>query len=474
MSAWVAFSLCVGASPAGELPIAVVSDEPRADPAPGVERVFVRCSGHDPVDKTGAWALVDLFAPLPDVNGNDLLEAHPGWRELSADGTELLWATPCYGLAKVRQARVKQVSSLVSRGVEGLCLSALPRDDWPAGVNVAQGFGFNSEVLAAFAQAHGGDPRRSAPGAVGRALFAALKAEGLAQLLRDVRQGHPSLRVALAFSSTDGLPHSATGAALDVPGWVAAGLVDELIVRADEPVNLLRYKLDTDEALRVWLWVPGADTAAGRSLIEAALRTVGSDGLVVESSVDPSQALARIRDARMRSEALRTQQAALRKAVSDGELVQVAGTQLEGPVDQASIHGVAQSFKVSSVVTVSAVGIVATLRGQSAEGLRPQPIEIRADEDGRPGEQVLAAATVSPSAFSREPAYQWGYARLDKPLALTPGATYWLYAPDTQERGGSYVWRTHKKDAYPGGHAWSGRYDYSHIDWVFGIFSGRE
>lgn len=463
--------LAVGAEPL----VAVVVPEGAPPPNVVVERLLVRCPGWaPPAGHADAWPLVDLFGPLPDEAGRDLLRAHPEWLMADAEGAASLPGTPCYGLPEVRAARAAQIAALARAGAQGVCLSALPRPDWPADVNVARGYGFSAPLVEAFRERYGRDPREAPEGSVDRALFAGLKSEAMADLLAQIRALAPDLRLALACAEADLLPHSATGAALDVPGYIAAGLLDEVMVAARGPINFLGLKLHTDGPLRVWAWQRAEDAEGFAAQAAVAARSIGADGVVVDVPGDAAGAVAALHASlRRHAERLEAQQR-LREEVEAGALKAVAGTELAGPVDQATIHGVAQGFQVAEPMQVHAVGIVATLRGPAGPALPPLVLSIRADDGGKPGGEALGSATLGPEDFLQEPAYQWGYGRLDRPVNLEPGRLYWLHAPDTQAAGSSYVWRTHKGDAYPHGHAWSGIYDYSHIDWVFTILTRTE
>lgn len=470
MGSWVA-AISAGADQL----IAAVVEKTGDEIGAQIDRLLVRCDGVEfPADRQRAWAVVELFGPLPDERGTDLLASHPDWLALSADGKATLPNTPCYALPAVREARMGQIISLATQGAAGVCLCALPRTDWPQDVSIARSFGFNPPALQAFEARYGRDPAAALEASVDRALFAGLKADMLRELLLEVRAKKPDIKLALACAATDLVPYSATGAALDLPDWIAAGLIDEVMVFSGRPTNLVPLKLHTDRELKTWVWCRGGDAETLAAAAATAARTPGADGVVLDVPGDLAQALAALRTAQERQAARLAEQQELREAVAKGDLVPAAGTELSGPVDQATIHGVAQSFRVDKPTRAQAVGIVATLRGPTASGLAPLVLSIRPDAGDKPGEEVLATATLGPEDFAHEPAYQWAYARLDKPLKLQPGEVYWLYGPDTQAAGGSYVWRTHKGDVYPGGHAWSCRYDYTRFDWTFSILTAKE
>lgn len=453
-----------------DLPVAVVADGPAAA-AEGLQRVLVRDFDAQP-SPVPCWPLVELFGPLPDPAGKDLLAAHAEWLALAADGQTHLPQTPCYGVPEVRAARVAQVAALAKRGAGGVCLSALPRSDWPEQTNIPRSFGFNPPLIAQFQARYGRDPAAFRAEALDRALFAGLQAEALGELLRAIRAQCPGLNIALACAQADLLPHTATGAALDVPGYIKQGLLDEVMVRSDMPVNLDSLKLQTDAPLTAWAWCEGDSGDALRPRLMAALRSTGVDGVVLQAPGSPGELVALVQHVMAAYQGQQAQQAALEQAIKDGKLKQVAGCDVGDKPDQATVHGVAQGFSVTEAVEVSAVGLLLALRGPGAGALPPLVVTIRADEGGKPAAEALATASVPPEGLAAEPGYRWTYVRLDRPVPLQPGTPYWLHAADPNDPAGSYMWRLRKGGGYDGGVAWSRRYDYSANDWAFAIYSG--
>ncbi len=450
--------------------------ETAATPSADVERVMVRCLGYAAPEglPADAWLVVDLFSPLPDATGRDLLEVHTEWRDLRDDGYEYLWRSPCYSMPEVRAARMAQIAALLQSKPAGICLNAAPHSDWPGGVNLARAFGFNTPAVNAFVAGGGPDPRKAPAASLERAKFAVFRAEGIRALLAAVRERFPDTRLALACSEKDLLPHSAVSVPLDVPGWIGAGLLDEAMVEVAGPTNLMNLKLSTDRDLPVWVWCRGKDLVQLGGAMIVALQAAGADGVVIDFPGDTGQAVAGAREAaRVRQERLAAQKA-LREAVERGDyVVLVAAETPVGKADQSTMHGTAQSFRLDQAATAQVVGVFASLRGEQTASLAPVQLSLRADDGDKPGKDILATVTFTADDFAREPAYQWGYAKLDKPLALEAGKVYWLYAPDTTSESGVYMWRT-MGDAYPGGNAWSSRYDYKRFDWGFKILAGKE
>jgi hypothetical protein len=101
-------------------------------------------------------------------------------------------------------------------------------------------------------------------------------------------------------------------------------------------------------------------------------------------------------------------------------------------------------------------------------------VEIRGDEHGKPGNSVLAKTDIPAAEFGLEPAYRWGSARLDPPVPLKQGRTYWIYLTNKSHPDGNYAWRIVKDAAGPRGHAWSKQYDYAKHSWVFRVYLKKE
>jgi hypothetical protein len=162
--------------------------------------------------------------------------------------------------------------------------------------------------------------------------------------------------------------------------------------------------------------------------------------------------------------------------IAAGRLVLDQGFDAEAGNDQATVHGVAQSFTPSRGGVCPLVRIYAALRG-SGRGLPPPVVvEIREDADGKPGDAVLGRGQIPPSAFGHEPAYGWGQACFDPAPAVVAGRRYWIYLPDTRSEAGTVVWRLVRNGASERGCAWSRRYAYGDHSWVFGVYlaGGRE
>ncbi len=361
---------------------------------------------------------------------------------------------------------VQAAEQALQSGAEGLCLRAFR----PAGWDDRP---LDTDLLAAFSRRYGRSPRPAPFDGVDGALLAGLRAEIIGEVLADIRAAAPSLKLALACDAADLTAYSAAALGLDVPGYLAAGLLDEVMVRCPEPRSLMGLKLATDREVTVWSWCSAQDAGQLRGAVATALRCPGVDGLILDAPLPLDTMAADVNAARVRHVALRQRQEELAKAVAEGDLVSVAGFKPEGQLDQANLHDVAQSFTVAEDTLVAAVGIFACLRGAAGAALPEMPLTIRTDGDGRPGE-VLGSARLYPDDLSSEPRYKWVYAELESPVALQAGKTYWLHGPEVTAAGSSYMWRIVRGGVYPDGQAWSSKYDYSAVDWVFRILAKKE
>jgi hypothetical protein len=133
--------------------------------------------------------------------------------------------------------------------------------------------------------------------------------------------------------------------------------------------------------------------------------------------------------------------------------------------DQATVHGVAQCLTPPAASACTAVQVYAALRLRGEASPTPLRVELRADQDGRPGDPILATAALSPATFGPEPAYRWGSACFDPAPALEPGRRYWVHLPANDV----YVWRMVSGGATADTHAWSSKYDYSKHSWVLRV-----
>jgi hypothetical protein len=166
--------------------------------------------------------------------------------------------------------------------------------------------------------------------------------------------------------------------------------------------------------------------------------------------------------------------AALEAALARGELVLDQQVSEKNCNDQASLHGVAQSFVPSRDGNCPLVQVYLAIRGSRGPLPPPLNVEIRRDEKGKPGTDVLARTTIPAAEFGLEPDYRWGSAQWEPPVPLKKGQTYWIYLTNHRHPEGNYVWRIVKDGASPRGQAWSKLYDYTKHCWVFRVYLKKE
>ena len=286
-------------------------------------------------------------------------------------------------------------------------------------------------------------------------------------------------KLALCVAVSEILPETARDQYVPVNDLVRDGTLDVVCLSEAQGLNFHRLRLLRDAPLcaGVLLDARSAEPSRQAGLLErAALAAVANPtseclwlagfsralvGQVVPSAVE-------------RHKQAQARQAALEKDIAAGELAVDRAVSEEGCNDQATVHGVAQSFVPSRDGLCPLVQIFAALRG-CAGPLPPAPrVEIREDEDGKPGAAVLARTEIPAGDFGREPAYRWGSACFDPPVRLRGGVTYWIYLPDARRPEGSLVWRLVKDGAEAGRRAWSRAYDYSKHAWAFRIYLKKE
>ncbi|MEA3402133.1 MAG: hypothetical protein U9R79_12930 [Armatimonadota bacterium] len=409
---------------------------------------------------------ISLDGPIPGADGADLLAANPAWLAVDAAGESVV-GRPCWAIPEARRALMAYASD-VAPHVDGIVVMSLP--ELPADERPAWQAGFNAPVLETYQERYGGDPRQAEEGSLQHLLFVRLKGQMITELFRELSAA-ADVPLYVATPPSDVRPETALWRHIDLHALLAGDLVAGVIMVSEEPVDLRRYRLHTQRPILAGLMVPG-DAAAAAA---AVMRSRDGGVLLVtareRTGAEWLQAFAQAADAYRRG---RRQRLRLAEAVESGELRVVAGVKPEGELDQATIHGVGQSFQVARPVAVSAVGLLCTLRGAGPAAMPDLQVRICPDADGRPDtERVLAEGRIPAAAFAEAgPGYQWGYARIDPPLALEADTTYWLHAPESTAGGNSYVWRVAPDGrAYPHGHAWSSRYDYEPYDWVFRVLA---
>jgi len=297
-----------------------------------------------------------------------------------------------------------------------------------------------------------------------------LKKEGL-KLGDSVRKARkelgPRKKLAVCVPASEMLPETARAMFVPVGDLVRDGTVDVVCLGGAEGYNFHRLRLLRDTPLRAGMFVDGG-SAAGRAVI-GALQNDTCECLWLCGF--PVGTLKRVVPATVQGLKQQQQQhAAIERALADGRLAMDRGVSEKKCNDQATVHGVGQSFVPTRDGECSLVQLYAAIRG--CRGALPPPlaVEIRTDGGGKPGAEVCGKTEIPAGEFGHEPAYRWVSAQFDPPVRLERGKRYWIYLPNASHPEGTYVWRIIKDAATEWGNAWSRRYDYSKHLWVFRVF----
>jgi len=306
------------------------------------------------------------------------------------------------------------------------------------------------------------------------------RGEQLGELIRQVKaaiQKNQKLAVCVAASEID--PETARERFVPVKDLIRNGTLDCVCLAGAERVNFHRLRLLRDAPLEAGIYLDGdsyEERQRGGLLERAALATVDNptcDCLWL-SGFPPALAVRVVPRAVERREQSKARQKALDEAIQRGTLVVDQGIYEKDCNDQATVHGVAQGFVPSRNGECPLVQLYLAIRGCSGPLPPPLKVEIRDDDNGKPGESVLAKTGIPAAEFGHEPTYRWGSAYFDLPVSLKQGNKYWIHLPAARHAEGSFVWRIVKDGANARGRAWSRSYDYSRHTWVFRVFMTRE
>jgi len=306
------------------------------------------------------------------------------------------------------------------------------------------------------------------------------RGEQLGELIRQVKaaiQKNQKLAVCVAASEID--PETARERFVPVKDLIRNGTLDCVCLAGAERVNFHRLRLLRDAPLEAGIYLDGdsyEERQRGGLLERAALATVDNptcDCLWL-SGFPPALAVRVVPRAVERREQSKARQKALDEAIQRGTLVVDQGIYEKDCNDQATVHGVAQGFVPSRNGECPLVQLYLAIRGCPGPLPPPLKVEIRDDDNGKPGESVLAKTGIPAAEFGHEPTYRWGSAYFDLPVSLKQGNKYWIHLPAARHAEGSFVWRIVKDGANARGRAWSRSYDYSRHTWVFRVFMTRE
>ena len=267
-----------------------------------------------------------------------------------------------------------------------------------------------------------------------RAALLAIQRQGdqLGQSIRHIkRQLGSQQRLALCAPLSEIAPETTRDQYVPVGDLVRDGTVDLVALGEADRMNFHRLRLLRDAPLRAGSFLDARSVEEKRRaglLSRTVLDVVQNDtsqllwlgdfpvemvGQVVPAAVAGLQRSQRRR-------------AILEAALAKGELAVDQEVSEKAVNDQASLHGVAQSFMPSRDWACPLVQVYAAIRGSRGPLPPPIHVEIRDDQNGQPGNGVLAKSDIPAAEFGLEPVYRWGSAPLDPPVPLKKGQTYWI------------------------------------------------
>ena len=252
---------------------------------------------------------------------------------------------------------------------------------------------FAEERLAGFAllcPSPLGEPAE--PGDLAAQMAIKNRGEPLARTIRRIKtglQGNRKLVVCVTASQID--PETARERCVPVRDLIRDGTLDGVCLAGAETTNFHRLRLLRDAPLAVGIFLNGASLderqRVGLLLERTALAAVDNttcDCLWL-SGFPTSLAAHVVPQAVERRELANARRKALEEAVRQGALTVDQEVSAEGVKDQATVHGVAQSFVPSRDAACPLVQIYAALRGCSGPLPPPLAVEIREDDGGKPG-----------------------------------------------------------------------------------------
>lgn len=252
---------------------------------------------------------------------------------------------------------------------------------------------------------------------------------------------------------------------VDVHSLVSDGTLDAVWLSDNPSWNGHRLRLLRMRPLQVGVFVRAKTTGELLSDVRIALANPTMDGLWLWD-LQMQEPLRLVAAAIHDWNENRRLAEALQQDVRTKKLVPALSVAAARGDNQATVHGAGQSFTPARSGYCRAVRIYATLRRCRDALPQPLEVELRPDDDGKPGEQVLANGRIPASAFGHEPSYRWGIAAMTPTPLIVAGRRYWITLPSAT----SYVWRLVSKGADEQSHAWSSSYDYRAHSWVLEVF----
>ena len=287
----------------------------------------------------------------------------------------------------------------------------------------------------------------------------------------------PGRKLAICTSLSEIEPQTARGAYVPMADLVRRGVVDVVCLSGAGQYNLHRLRLLRDTPLHAGLWVDGAAGVVGvvggvgRAVLAADVNETCQCVWLTGTPIDEVARL--VNDARRQHRQRQASRAAIARAIAAGTLVVDREMPAARRDNQATVHGVAQSWRPTRDGLCPLIQIFGALRGG---GPPPPPLEVRicADDGGKPAAQALAVARIPAIEFAHESTYRWGSARFEPPVRLRAGVTYWIHLPDARHGRGNYLWGMAGDGTGEAGRAWSSRYDYAKHCWIYRAYLTQE
>ena len=302
----------------------------------------------------------------------------------------------------------------------------------------------------------------------------------VANAIRAAKKSLPArTKLALCTDLSEIAPETSHTRYVPVRDLIRDGTLDVVCLGDAEGFNFHRLRLLRDAPLRAGILVDGSGIkgkGTGGIVSRAVLASLKNDTCdslwLLRLPIDlTSQMVPQTITGYSQGTA---QHQAIQEAIRKGELVIYQEVDPKTCNDQATIHGVGQSFIPSRDGVCPLIQIYAAIRG--CKGSLPPPLQVhlRINDGNMPGGVSIAKTTIPASAFGHEPTYRWVNAYFDPPVHLSKGEKCWIYLPNAKHPEGGYVWRIIKKGASERGSAWSGRYKYGDHTWVFRVYLKKE
>lgn len=322
-----------------------------------------------------------------------------------------------------------------------------------------------------------GEP--AAPGDFEAMLEIKRRGDQLGQQVRRIktRIGEDRL-LAVCVAASEIAPDTACDRYVPVEELIRDGTVDCVCLSGADSMNFHRLRLLRDAPLEAGIFLDARASEqrhwAGR-LERAALAAVENPTCecLWLAGFPTAVAAEIVPQAVMRKEQAEAREKALAADIARAALAVDQEVSEQGCNDQATVHGVAQSFVPSRDGLCPLIQLYVAIRG--CAGALPPPLEVEIrEDDGGPGQTVVAKTEISAGELGHEPTYRWGSAYFDPPVPLRRGVKYWVHLPNARHPEGSFVWRIVKDGADQQKHAWSRSYDYSDHTWVFRVYLAKE